>query len=181
MKRLITVVAGLSIALLGNMAFCEDAVGIPDEIIRELDSLVGKWEIVGKIGGKEQTGTYTCWWGQTEDKKKACLVGRFAYKSGTSTRNGMNLIGWNVTKKCIEDRGFDANGGNATLYWTVKSPTEYQGEFAMVENGREVKSKGTLVKKGPSEIVMESVSDTGDVARFVFTKVKEESKQKTKQ
>ena len=26
----------------------------------------------------------------------------------------MNLIGWNAAKKCIEDRGFDANGGNAT-------------------------------------------------------------------
>ena len=180
MKRLTIALVGVAFAFLGNVAFCQDTPGIPDEIIKELDSLVGTWEIVGKVGDKEQKGTYTCWWGRTEDKKKVCLVGRFSYKTGESTRNGMNLIGWNATKKCLEDRGFDVNGGNATLYWTVKSPTEYQGEFVFVENGQEVKSKGVLIKKGPSELVTESESETGEVTRFVFTKVKEEGRTKGK-
>lgn len=34
------------------------------------------------------------------------------------------LIGWNPTKKCIDDRGFDSGGGCDTLSWTVKSPQE---------------------------------------------------------
>ncbi len=180
MRGLTIAVVGVAVAFLGNVAFCQDKPGIPDEIIKELDSLVGTWKVEGKIGNKVQNGTYKCWWGRTEDKKKACLVGRFSY-TGASTRNGMNLIGWNATKKCIEDRGFDVNGGNATLYWTVKSPTEYQGEFVFVENGQEVKSKGVLIKKGPSEIVMESESAAGEVSRFVFRKDKEEEEKKGKQ
>ena len=42
----------------------------------------------------------------------------------------------------------------------------------MVENGKETKSKGTLIKKGTSQIVMESESETGDVARFIFRRAK---------
>jgi hypothetical protein len=108
------------------------------------------------------------------------LVGRFFYKSGDWTQSGMNLIGWNSVKKCMEDRGFDANGGNATLYWTVKSEKEYQGNYVMVENGKEVKSKAVLIKKGPFEIVIESESETGEVSRFVFRKVKVEGQAKGK-
>ena len=64
------------------------------------------------------------------------------------------------------------------MYWKVKSPTQWQGEVLMVEDGQEVKSKAVLIKKGPSEIVMESESETGEVARFVFRKVKRERKKK---
>jgi hypothetical protein len=181
MRHMTTFLFVTMAAFLGNMAFGQEAAGIPEEIIAQLDSLVGTWEVEGKIGDKMQTGSYTCWWGRAADNKKACLVGRFAYKTSEAGRNGMNLIGWNSIKKCIEDRGFDANGGNATLYWTVKSPTEYQGEFLMVENGKETKSKGTLIKKGTSQIVMESESETGEVARFIFRRAKEERRQKARQ
>ncbi len=181
MRCLAIALVGAAVAFLGNVAFCQEKPGIPDEIIKELDSLVGTWKVEGKIGNKEQNGTYKCWWGRTEDKKKVCLVGRFSYAGSESMRNGMNLIGWNATRKCIEDRGFDVNGGNATLYWTVKSPTEYQGEFVFVENGQEVKSKGVLIKKSPSEIVMESESATGEVSRFVFRIDEKEEEKKGKQ
>lgn len=180
MKRLTIAFVGLSISLFGAVAFCQDAPGIPGEIVKELDSLAGTWNIEGKIGDKQQTGTYTCWWGRTAERKKVCLVGRFSYKTGNAPRIGMNLIGWNSSRQCIEDRGFDANGGNATLFWTVKSPTQYQGEFLMVENGREVRSKGVLVKKSPSELVIESMSETGEAARWVFRKVEAEGKRKGK-
>ncbi len=171
MKRLAVPLLVVAVAFLGNGAFGQEATGIPEEIIKELDGLVGTWQIEGKVGGKDQTGSYTCWWGRSEDKKKACLVGRFSYKSGDWTRSGMNLIGWNSVKKCIEDRGFDANGGNATIYWTPVSETEMRGVVLMVGNGKEVKLNATLIKKGPSEIVTESKGENGEVARFVFKKV----------
>ena len=41
-------------------------------------------------------------------------------------------------------------------------------------------SKAVIIKKGPSEIVMESESETGEAARFVFRKVEEEPKKKDK-
>jgi hypothetical protein len=180
MKRLTLSLAVMAVAFLGNAVFGQEAAGIPDEVIKELDVLVGTWTVEGKIGDKEQTGEFTCRWERTEDKRKVCLRGRFSYKTGDDTRSGVTLLGWNAAKNCIEDRGFDANGGNARLLWTVKSPTEWQGEVVTVENGKEVTSKAVLIKKGPSEVVMETESDTGEVARFVFRKVEEEPKKKDK-
>ena len=82
MKRLTIALVVVAIAFLGNVAFGQETAGIPDEIIKELDALVGTWKVEGKIGDKEQTGKFTCRWGRTEDKKKVCLVGRFSYKTG---------------------------------------------------------------------------------------------------
>ncbi|MBC8871904.1 MAG: hypothetical protein H8E44_20945 [Planctomycetes bacterium] len=93
----------------------------------------------------------------------------------------MTLIGWNAAKKCIEDRGFDANGGCGRLLWTVKSPTEWHGEVFRVENGKEVRSEAVLIKKGPSEVVMESESEEGEASRRVFRKVKQERKKKAEE
>jgi hypothetical protein len=173
-------VFAVSVACLPQTALSQEASGIPDEIVKELDSLVGTWESEGKVGDKEQSGGFTCRWARTDEKNKICLVGRFSYKTGDEVRSGTTLIGWNAAKKCIEDRGFDANGGNVVLYWKVKSPTQWQGEVVMVEDGQEVKSKAVLIKKGPSEIVMESESETGEVARFVFRKAKRERKKEAK-
>ena len=87
----------------------------------------------------------------------------------------------NAAKKCIEDRGFDANGGCGRLLWTVKSPKEWRGEVIMVKNGKEVKSEAVLIKKGPSEVVMESESEEGEASRRVLGKVKQERKKKAKE
>lgn len=180
MRRFGFVIAVLAIAAacLPQTALAQEASGIPDEIVKELGSIVGTWEVEGKIGDKKQTGGFTLRWARTDEKKKICLIGEFSYKTGEEVRSGITLIGWDAAKKCIEDRGFDANGGNATLYWKVKSPTQWQGEVVMVENGKEVKSEAVLIKKGPSEIVMESQSETGEVARFVFRKAKREKRKK---
>ena len=182
MKRfgLLIAMLAMSAACLPTTALAQKAVGIPGEIVKELDSLVGTWESEGKVGDKEQSGGFTCRWARTDEKEKICLVGRFSYKTGDEIRRGITLIGWNAAKECIEDRGFDANGGNVVLYWKVKSPTQWQGEVVMVEDAKEVKSKAVLIKKGPSEIVMESDRETGEVARFVFRKAKREKKKEAK-
>jgi hypothetical protein len=166
---------------LGSQGSAEEQPGIPEEIVKELNGLVGTWEVEGKIGGKEQTGSFTIRWAQTLDKRKCCLIGRGLYEMDGKTRSVVSLLGWNAAKKCIEDRGFDANGGNGVLYWTVKSPTEWQGEVVMVEDGKEVKSEAVLIKKGSSEVVMESESENGEASRWVFCKVRQERKKKAKE
>lgn len=178
--RILTVPLVVFAVLCANL-HAQEPAGIPENIIKELDSLVGTWDTEGKVGDKVQKGRFTCRWVRTEDKKKVCLIGHFSHTTEGATRSGVTLIGWNATEKCIEDRGFDAFGGNARLLWTVKSPTEYQGESLMVANGKEVKSKGVLIKRGPSEIVTESETETGEVVRWVFRKVKEEGKKKSEE
>ena len=181
MKHLTITLVGMAVAFLGNVALSQEAVGIPDEIMKELEGLEGTWEVEGNVGDKVQTGGFTCRWARTENKQKVCLTGKFSYKTGGVTRSGVTLIGWNAARKCIEDRGFDANGGCGVLYWTVKSPKEWHGEVIMVENGEEVKSEAVLIKKGPSEVVMESESETGEAARFVFRKVEKARKKKAEE
>ena len=181
MKRLAIALVALTAGFLGNLAFSQEAGGIPEDIMKELNYIAGTWESEGKVGGEEQTGGFTCRWARTDDKKKVCLIGHFSYKTGDEVKSGVTLIGWNAAKKCIEDRGFDANGGNGILYWTVKSSTEWQGQMITVEDGKEVKSEAVLIKKGPSEVVMETESEEGEVARFVFRKVKTERKKKAKE
>jgi hypothetical protein len=174
------IAAAVVVTGLHQVVVAQEAAGIPEEITQELNGLVGTWKSEGKVGGKEQTGEFTCRWARTEDGKKVCLTGRFSYKTGDEVRSGVTLIGWNAAKKCIEDRGFDANGGNSVLYWTVKSPTQWDGEIVRVEDGQEVKLKAVLVKKRPSEIVMESESETGEASRWVFRKVKGARKKKAR-
>ncbi len=61
------------------------------------------------------------------------------------------------------------------------SPTLWQGDVSVVEEGQEVKGKIDLVKKGPSEVVYEAELENGEAARVVFRKVKEERKKKAKE
>ena len=168
------------IAVLCSIARAQEPAGIPDDIIKELDLLAGTWKSEGKVNGKEQIGGFTCRWARGEDRKKCCLIGRFSYTTGDETRSGVTLIGWNAAKKCIEDRGFDALGGNATLLWTIESPTLWRGDITVVEDGKAVKAKADLVKKGPNEFVYEAEMETGEVTRIVFRKAKDAPKRQGK-
>lgn len=178
MKSISIPILAVTIAVFGNVALADDAPGIPDEIIKELGSLVGTWEVQGTVGDKTQTGGFTCRWAQSKEKRKCCLIGKFSYTTGDELTSGMTLIGWNAAKKCIEDRGFDAQGGNATLLWTVKSPTLWRGDITMVRGGEEIKATADLVKKDNGDFVYEAEMDNGEVASLVFTKVSKERRKK---
>jgi hypothetical protein len=179
-SRIALVTTVVFVAGLHHVAAAQDA-SIPDEIIQELDGLVGTWKSEGMLGGEEQTGGFTCRWARSEGKKKVCLIGRFSYKTGDAVRSGVTLIGWNAAKKCIEDRGFDALGGNATLLWSIQSPTLWKGDVTIVEGGETMKAKADLVKKGPSEMIYEAEIDNGETARVVFRKVQGARKKQAKQ
>lgn len=43
--------------------------------------------------------------------------------------------------------------------------------MSIVADGKEVKQKAVLIKKGTKEIVSEGELETGETARFVFRKV----------
>jgi hypothetical protein len=168
----------MALALFCATAWGQETSGIPEDIIKALDGLVGTWEIEGKIGDATETGQFTCRWAKSDDGRKCCLTGRFSYKKGDKTRSGVTLIGWNAVHNCIEDRGFDANGGNGRLLWTVESPDKWQGDLTFVEDGKELKSTAVLIKKGPQEIVTEGTTATGEASRYVFRKVADAKKGK---
>ena len=168
----------IAASCIGTVALADEGTGIPDEIIKEMDYFVGTWKAEGNVGGKVQTGGITLRWAPMKDGKKVCLIGRFSYTTGDETRSGVTLIGWNAAKKCIEDRGFNDLGGNGTLYWFIESATKWRGEIVTVMDGEEINSKADLIKKGDSEIVIESVTDDGEVSRVEYTKVERKRKQR---
>ena len=148
MTRLSTFCFAAAIAIVGlqKVAPADETAGIPDEMVEVFDGFVGNWKVEGKIGDKERTGNVTLRWERTENKKKVCLIGRFSYVTGDETRSGVTLIGWNADRKCIEDRGFDGNGGNAVLYWNVETPTHWKGEIIATGDGKTVTAKADLIK-----------------------------------
>ena len=75
MRRLSIALAAMALVAIGlhHVAAAQEAA-VPDEIIKELDGLVGTWESEGKVGGEEQTGGFTCRWARSEDKRKVCLT-----------------------------------------------------------------------------------------------------------
>ena len=171
----------LATALLCGTSRAQDPTGIPDNINKELNAFVGTWEVEGKIGNTIQTGGFTFRWARGGDGKKCCLIGRGSYKIGeTKTQSTVSLLGWNAVEKCIEDRGFDANGGNARLLWTVVKPGHWEGKISVVDDGAEVKSTGVLIWKSPTEIVSEGKLENGDSVRFVFRKIKNTPKRRAK-
>ncbi|TWU34841.1 hypothetical protein Poly41_39840 [Novipirellula artificiosorum] len=180
MKRFSILIA-LAAIVTANTCVVASAEGISDEIVKELDYLVGKWESEGNVGDKHQVGGFTCRWARTEEKEKVCLFAEFSYKTGDDINSGVTLIGWNEAKQSIEDRGFNASGGNATLLWTIKSPKLWQGDLTFIKNGETLKGKGDLIKKSDSEFVFEAEYDNGDVSRIVFRKLKQERKKKAKE
>lgn len=168
MKRFTIPLVVAAVAFLSNEILGQEAGGIPDDIIKELDAFVGTWSVEGKIGEKEVTGTCRLRWVRGEDGKNCCLSGFGKYTVDGKTKTFASLMGWNAAAKCIEDRGFDTEGGSGINIWTVTSPGTWKGELRMVENGKEATAKSDLIVKGRTEIVMESQSETGEVARFVF-------------
>lgn len=174
----IAIAAIMGLALLGATTWGQETSGVPDTIINELETLVGTWEVEGKIGEITETGQFTCRWARSDDGKKYCLRGRFSYKKGDKTRSGVTLIGWNAANNRIEDRGFDVNGGSGMLLWTVESPGKWKGDLIFVEDGKELKSTAVLIKKGPQEIVTEGTTATGETARYVFRKLADAKKGK---
>ena len=179
MKRLAISLIAVAASCIGTVAVAEDKPGIPDEIIAELDGLVGTWAVDGNVGDKKQTGDFICRWAQNRQNRRCCIIGDFSYTIGDQLSSGVTLIGWNATEGCIEDRGFDAQGGNGRLLWTVKSPTHWTGVITIVRSGEEVEAEAHLIKKEDGSIVYEAEGDDGKVARHVFTKVKKERKQRT--
>ena len=178
MKWLIGLLAVLTASCIGTSAFAQKGTGIPGEIVQELNWIVGTWKAEGKVGDDTQTGEFACRWATTKSKLGVCLIGRFSYTTGDETRSGVTLIGWNAAKKCIEDRGFSDTGGNGTLYWFIESDTKWRGEIIRVVDGETIKAKADLIKKGDSEIVLESESEDGEVSRVVYKKVQRKRKQK---
>jgi hypothetical protein len=183
MKRLsiFLVVVTFAATCFPKTAPAEEASGIPDEVVKVFDDFVGKWEAEGKIGDNAHSGIFTCRWARTEAGKNVCLIGKFSYETGGEERSGVNLIGWNSAKECVEDRGFNANGDNATLYWTLESPNHWRGEIIAARGDETITAKADFIKKSESEWVMEAEYDNGDVSRVVYRKVKRERKKKAKE
>ena len=176
MKRLPIVLAATTAILIGNVARAQEQVGVPEEIAKELSYLVGTWKFEGKIGDDVMAGTVSYSWARSKEKEKYSLVENWSYKEGDTSVTGISLMGWNAAKKCLVEVGFNSAGSCFQTWWTVKSPTEWRGEFADVEEGKEVEGKGVVIKKGSGEFVYEGETTAGETGRLVFRKVTKERK-----
>ena len=69
MKCFVTLLSVTAVFLGSAKTFADEQPGIPDEIIKEMDWLVGTWKAEGEVGGKTQAGEFTCRWAQTRAQR----------------------------------------------------------------------------------------------------------------
>lgn len=180
MRRIITTLTVVAVLPLLGVSYGgeQQQGGVPADIVEQLEYLVGTWKVTGHLSDEEFTGTVSYRWAGGRGKRKCCLATNWRIKRGDEANPGISLIGWNTAKKRLVECGFNAAGGCSMMIYTIKSPTEWRGEFSEVHAGQEIKGKGVLVKKGPTEFVYEGETTTGETGRLVFQKVTEEGERR---
>jgi hypothetical protein len=133
MKMLAVALTVTSVLLGSGLAFGEEPVETPKEILKELGYLVGSWKTEGRTGDEKSTGTWSARWAQG----KHCLIEQSSYTQAgeDQPRISAGVIGWDPIKKRITHHNFWSNGECYSLRWAVKSPTEWEGELVGVEEG----------------------------------------------
>ena len=146
--------------------------------MKELEYLVGTWKMEGELDGQEWAATTSYQWARGGGKKKYCLTTNWMVKYGGKNFPGVSIVAWNAAKKELTECGFNVAGDYFMTRWTIKSSTEWRGEFLDVRDGQEFKGKAEVTKKGPTKFIYESQRTTGETARIVCEKVTKERKGK---
>ncbi len=173
MTRMIATLSVIAVLFLFGVSYGGEPQqgGVPNDVVEQLEYMVGTWNVTGNLSDEEFTGTASYRWTASRGKRKCCLTTNWMIKRGGEPHPGTSLIGWNAAKKCLVECGFNAAGGCSMMIYTIKSAKEWRGEFAEVHDGEEIKGKGVLIKKGPTEFVYEGETTTGETGRLVFKKV----------
>lgn len=157
------------------------AQGMPDEVRKQLDRLVGTWEVKTTVGDKVVTAEGKADWAPG----KECI--RWSFKGEDIETGAMmastGLIGWNSLKKIATETAFSSNGQSFFSNFTFKSDKEWTSPFrgvAATEKGEFKPSKAKRIFTWKSDDVLEIRStervvgaekQTDDVVG-VYTRVK---------
>lgn len=147
---------------------------VPKMILKELQGMVGAWEIKGRVADEKVTGTWRAQWAPG----KHCLMRHSTRPDGDREIVGIGVIGWDAATETITEQVFFSDKGSALLRWKVQSPGKWEGVITGFQNGGKSESKAMLTKKGPNEFLYEEKAADGKETEVVLRKVQEEKEKK---
>ena len=173
MKRiaLLSCSLGLAVAFAG-LVQGQEKTQVPDEIVKELQFLVGKWSFEGRVGDGKVSGTITARWAQG----RYCLITQDSIDvaEGDAESIGRNraagVIGWEPKNERITHGGFSSDGNAFLNWWKVTESGDWEGETSGTMEGQEGPSAFKITKHGKDKFVFESTTPEGQEIEVAYTK-----------
>ncbi|MCR4412747.1 MAG: DUF1579 domain-containing protein [Thermoguttaceae bacterium] len=151
MKRiLLLVAAGLACAPLP----AAEPGGIPDQVRKGADYLVGQWLGTGTSNGRPATMRMSVQWARGQQYQTY----EWSISSpGAETVYGNAVGGLDPGRQMWVEQIMESDGAQRTSFWKLTPPgssvdrVKFHGEQTSRRDGKEIKAKTTVERKGPDE------------------------------
>jgi hypothetical protein len=129
------------------------ASNIPEEHRKEMDNLVGDWEMEGEVGDAPVTAEYSYRWA----RQGHCLEYDAVWGEGEMKARCNGLRGWDAVKREMVLTEYWNVGAVNTLRIKPTSPTVWEGTTVGSDpEGRALSGQVRITMKGPDEFVFEA-------------------------
>ena len=175
MKRSTTwLVVGATVFLAAGISTAQEQKKVPDEILSELQYLVGSWEVSGRAGDAKINGTFSARWA----KGKHCLITEDTFVDADQTEAvlGAGVLGWDPVNKRITHGGFSSDNNAYLNWWKVTPSGDWEGQVRGTEDGVESTAAFKLTKQGKNKFLFESKTPDDQELEVVYTKVPRQKK-----
>jgi hypothetical protein len=140
---------------------------VPDEILRELNYMVGTWKAEGKVGEIAVQGKWSTRWAPG----KHCLMRESSVDIEGVMVTGIGVIGWDPAAERITEQVFFDNNDAALLKWKVLPSGEWEGTLTATQLGQPIERTVKLIKKGSGEMVYLEAASENEESRIILRKV----------
>jgi hypothetical protein len=179
MRTLLPSIPTMLVLILLNTARAEGPTTIPPAVVESWSTIIGKWEIEGRVGSAVVTGSASFEWAAD----KHCYVGQQVWHVGSEGRLvQLALIGgWDAATNETVEQGFSSSGDSATVRYPACGPSEVaSGVRGKIEgiSGPNRRWSGTVgrAQRGPNEFTLTSTVDGDVVHSLKYVRVEGEGR-----
>ena len=177
MRRIVIALAVVAVLFSAGLSYGgeQEQTGVPEEVLKELSFMVGKWETKMFENGVE-VGT------ATHERKWApgghCLIMTWLGEKDGVKIHGTAVSGWNAKTKQVVEHWYCSDGIYVSIHYPFAKMTEdaWVGSASVVEADGKVYREKCRLYKGKDQWVFTSVREVAGqkvTLRNVTRKVKE--------
>ncbi len=158
---------------------------LPKNVAAWLQYEMGTWESKGKIGENSYAGKWSARWAPGKHCSMLTLSS-VPNRPEESAVQMTGITGYDPVSKRFIENSFWSNGAHYTISWDwdasnpIRDRGIIEGELTGVENGKEIKTKATVERKGREEFTYISQTVDGEPIELVFRKIEEPKRAKAK-
>jgi hypothetical protein len=126
------------------------AIGMPPEVRKEIESYVGKWKVAGTADGSRIKGRAS----YRLSRGEHCVHGDFSAMVGETQVDYAFITGWDSTTEWYTEHGIDSTGEVYTIRYKRKSPKVTEGEYSGTLLRRKTIAKIRIERNGQDEFTV---------------------------